>query len=280
MSTPATGELYTPAAARILERTAQTHDTFLLRVAFEDRQVAQRFDYQCGQFAAISVEGVGECPISITSSPRVKDHLEFCVRAVGEVTEEICAMSQGAGIGIRGPFGRPFPVEAFKGQDILVVAGGIGLAPLRPLINSVLQSPEKFGKVDIVYGARSSADLCFRDELSTWRSGKGAGVYVTVDREEEGWRGHVGFVPDYVDELGMRQGTGIVVVCGPPIMITIELDRFEAAGRDAGSVWTTLERKMRCGVGKCARCLVGSKYVCVDGPVFNMEELKNLPWRE
>ena len=280
MKQPATGGIFEPAPARILGRTAQTCDTFLYRVAFEDGATARRFDYRCGQFAELSVDGVGECPVSITSSPGVQEGLEFCVRAVGEVTREICAMGVGGSIGIRGPFGRPFPLDELRGGKLLFVAGGIGLAPLRSLINRVLREREAFQDVTVVYGARTAADLCFRDELEEWRGGKGASVHVTVDRGGGGWQGHVGLVPDYVDELGMRKAGATAFVCGPPIMIKIELQRFEAAGCDPSRVWTTLERKMRCGVGKCARCLVGSKYVCVDGPVFNLGELKNLPWEE
>jgi NAD(P)H-flavin reductase len=278
MKQPSTGGIFTPAPARIIGRAAQTCDTFLYRVAFEDEPTARRFDYRCGQFAELSVDGVGECPISITSSPGIQEGLEFCIRAVGEVTREICAMGEGDRIGIRGPFGRPFPLEEIGGNDLLFVAGGIGLAPLRSLINRVLGERGAFGAVNIVYGARTAADLCFRGELDEWK--KGASVHVSVDREGGGWEGHVGLVPDFVDEIGLRKTGATIFVCGPPVMIRIELQRFEAAGCDPSRVWTTLERKMRCGVGKCARCLVGPKYVCVDGPVFNLGELKNLPWEE
>jgi sulfhydrogenase subunit gamma (sulfur reductase) len=274
----ATGGLYNPARARILERTAQTRDTFLYCVELEDETLRRAFDYQCGQFAELSIEGVGECPISITSSPAASEHLEFCIRAVGEVTSEICALGPGDRVGIRGPLGRPFPLESFRGRDILFVAGGIGLAPLRSLIGTVLADRNSYGSVDIVYGARSSGDLCFRSELERWAGA--AAVHVTVDREDGLWQGHVGLVPDYVDELGLRQKPRTAVVCGPPIMIRIELGRLDRAGWKPAHVWTTLERRMRCGVGKCARCLVGSKYVCLDGPVFNMEELGTLPWDE
>lgn len=279
MRVPATGDIFKPAAARILDRIPQTYDTFLYRVAFVDGALAGKFGYECGQFAQLSVDGVGECPVSITSSPRVKDSVEFCIRAVGEVTREICALDRGAEIGIRGPFGRPFPVEKFAGRDLLFVSGGIGLAPLRSLINHVFCKRDAFGEVAIVYGARTPADLCFREELDAWK-GREASVHVTVDRDDGSWNGHVGLVPDFVDELGLRNRRGVAAVCGPPIMIRIELERFETAGWNASDVWTTLERKMRCGVGKCARCLIGSKYVCIDGPVFNMEELKLLPWVE
>ena len=278
MKALATGDLYRPAMARIVERTVQTRDTFLYRVELEDEAVGRAFAYRPGQFAELSLEGVGECPISITSSPSTGGCLEFCIRAVGEVTAEICALDAGDRLGIRGPLGRPFPLERFRGRDILFVAGGIGLAPLRSLIGTVMADRKSYGSVDIVYGARSSADLCFRDELEAWAGA--ASVHLTVDREDEKWQGHVGLVPDYVDELGLRKKPRTAVVCGPPIMIRIELGRLDGAGWEQAHVWTTLERKMRCGVGKCARCLVGSKYVCLDGPVFNMEELRTLPWDE
>jgi sulfhydrogenase subunit gamma (sulfur reductase) len=278
MSRLATGDLYRPAAAKVLSRTPQTADTFLYRVAFADEAVAGVFSHACGQFAELSVEGVGECPVSITSSPDDRGALEFCIRAVGEVTREICALDEGASLGVRGPLGRPFPVESFRGKGILFVSGGIGLAPLRPLINYVLGRRASFGAIDVVYGARSPADLCFTDELERWK--EGAGVHVTVDRGDGSWAGHVGLVPGYVDELGLRKEPRVAVVCGPPVMIRVELGRLAAAGWSPGGVWTTLERKMRCGVGKCARCLVGPKYVCTDGPVFSLEELEGLPWAE
>lgn len=278
MKALATGDLYRPATARILERTVQTRDTFLYRVELEDEALGRAFAYQPGQFAELSLEGVGECPISITSSPSAGGHLEFCIRAVGEVTSEICALDAGDRLGIRGPLGRPFPLERFRGRDILFVAGGIGLAPLRSLIGTVMADRKSYGAVDIVYGARSSGDLCFRDELEKWAGS--ASMHLTVDRDDGLWQGHVGLVPDFVDELGLRREPRTAVVCGPPIMIRIELGRLDRAGWKPAHVWTTLERKMRCGVGKCARCLVGSKYVCLDGPVFNMEELRTLPWDE
>lgn len=278
MKALATGNLYRPAAAVIVERIPQTRDTFLYRLAMEDEGAGRSFAYRCGQFAELSIEGLGECPISITSSPSASEHLEFCIRAVGGVTSEICALGPGDRLGIRGPLGRPFPVESFKGKDILFVAGGIGLAPLRSLIATVLADRESFGRVDIVYGARSSGDLCFRGELDAWAGP--ANVHVTVDRPDGVWEGHVGLVPDFVDELGLRQKPRTAVVCGPPIMIRIELGRLDKAGWRPADVWTTLERKMRCGVGKCARCLVGPRYVCLDGPVFNLEELRTLPWDE
>ena len=278
MNRLATGDLWRPAAAKVLARTPQTADTFLYRVAFADEAVASSFSHACGQFAELSLEGVGECPVSITSSPDDRGALEFCIRAVGEVTREICALDEGAALGIRGPLGRPFPVESFCGKDLLFVSGGIGLAPLRPLINYVFRRPDAFGAVDVVYGARSPADLCFAQELERWRSG--TAVHLTVDRGDGSWAGHVGLVPDYVDELGLRKAPRVAVVCGPPIMIRVELGRLAAAGWSPDEVWTTLERKMRCGVGKCARCLVGPKYVCTDGPVFSLEELERLPWAE
>ncbi len=271
-------ELYVPKPARIVSRTMQTADTFLFSVVVEDGAQLGGFAYECGQFALLSVDGVGECPISLSSSPGVQRNLEFCIRAVGEVTSEICAMGEGGIIGIRGPLGRPFQLGEFEGRDLLFVAGGIGLAPLRSVIGLVLAERSRFGAVSIVYGARTPDDLCFRSELETWR--RWASVHVTVDSATEGWGGHVGLVPDFVDELGLRSKDVTALVCGPPVMIRVELQRFEMAGCDPKRVWTTLERKMRCGVGKCARCLIGAKYVCVDGPVFNLAQLKEIPWEE
>jgi len=251
-----------------------TWDTLLFEVVPEG---GEAFAYLPGQFAELSVLGVGECPISITSTPTRRGPLEFAVRDVGHVTNAMHNLSPGDRIGVRGPLGRPFPVEEMKGRDIFFIAGGIGLAPLRSLINYVLDRRADYGAVDIVYGARAPDLLCFRDEFDAWSGSPGTGLHLTVDAEAPGWSGRVGFVPAVVKDLGLPPGDRIAVACGPPVMIKYVLADLAEAGYRDEQVVTTLEMKMKCGVGKCGRCNIGPKYVCQDGPVFYLSELKELP---
>ena len=187
-------------------------------------------------------------------------------------------MDVGQQITIRGPYGNAFPVETeLRGKDLLFIAGGIGLAPLRSVINYVLHYRENYGKVDIVYGSRSKEDLVDFDEIKNeWSNAENVNVYLTIDREQEGWDGHVGFVPTYVKELGFSTDK-TALVCGPPIMIKFVLGALSELGFDKTQVYTTMELRMKCGVGKCGRCNIGSKYVCKDGPVFRCDELEELP---
>jgi NAD(P)H-flavin reductase len=263
--------LLVPDLAVIEDVRPLTFDTLLFRV-----RPAGPFRYAPGQFAELSVLGVGECPISITSTP-TREPLEFAIREVGAVTRALHDLEPGDRIGLRGPMGNSFPLEAMRGKDILFVAGGIGLAPLRSVINYVLDSRKEYGDVDIVYGARSPELLCFADEFDAWRDAPRTGLHLTVDAAAEGWTGDVGFVPAMVKRLGPRPGNRIAVVCGPPIMIKFVLAGLAEAGFPDEDVITTLELRMSCGVGKCGRCNIGPKFVCLDGPVFRLSELKRLP---
>jgi len=231
-----------------------------------------------GQCAMVSVPGVGECMFSITSSPTNMEYMEFSIKKCGCVTEVIHSMEAGAQVTVRGPYGRNFPVEEdFKGKDLLFIAGGIGLAPLRSVINYVRHYRANYGKVVIVYGARSMDDLVDFEEIKTeWMNEPDFNVYLTIDRPQDGWDGHVGFVPAYVKELGLDPNM-TAVLCGPPIMIKFTLAGLLELGFEKSRVYTTLELRMKCGVGKCGRCNVGDKFVCKDGPVFRMDQLDELP---
>ncbi len=231
-----------------------------------------------GQCAMLSVPGVGEALFSITSSPTNTEFMEFSIKRCGCVTDFLHQMEVGDEVTIRGPYGNGFPVDtAFAGKDLLFVAGGIGLAPLRSVINYVRHYPERYGKVDIVYGARSKADLVdYEGIVNEWCKDTGITVHLTIDREEEDWDGHVGFVPNFVKELNFATDK-TVVLCGPPIMIKFTLAALQELGFDKTQVYTTLELRMKCALGKCGRCNVGSKYVCKDGPVFRCDELNELP---
>ena len=238
----------------------------------------KNFAHMPGQCAMLSIPGVGEAMFSITSSPTNTEYLEFSIKKCGCLTDWLHRLEAGAQLTIRGPYGNGFPVEgALLGQDLLFIAGGIGLAPLRSVINYVLDKRERYGKVDIVYGARSADDLVDLEEIrASWAHAPGVDVHLTIDRAQEGWEGNVGFVPNYVRELGFAP-TATALVCGPPIMIKFVLGALAELGFARTQVYTTMELRMKCGVGKCGRCNIGSKYVCKDGPVFRMDQLDELP---
>ncbi len=237
------------------------------------------FLHKPGQCAMLSIPGVGEAMFSITSSPTLKEYQEFSIKKCGCLTDWLHLMDVGQQITIRGPYGKPFPVDdELVGKDLLFIAGGVGLAPLHSVINYVLDNREKYGKVDIVYGSRSKDDLLDLPEIqSSWmKPDSKMNVHLTIDRPQEGWDGHVAFVPTYVKELEFTPDK-TVLVCGPPIMIKFVLEALTELGFKNTQVYTTMELRMKCGVGKCGRCNIGNKYVCKDGPVFRFDELGELP---
>ncbi|MBQ1264047.1 MAG: FAD/NAD(P)-binding protein [Oscillospiraceae bacterium] len=231
-----------------------------------------------GQCAFLSMPGVGEALFSITSSPTEEGFLEFSIKKCGCVTTWLHQMEVGQQITIRGPYGNGFPVDTdFKGKDLLFIAGGIGLAPLRSVINYVRHYRSNYGKVDIVYGARTKQDLVDYDEIvSEWCKEDGINVHLTIDMAQDDWDGNVGFVPNYVKELNFSTDK-TVVMCGPPIMIKFTLAGLEQLGFKRDQVYTTFELKMKCALGKCGRCNIGDKYVCKDGPVFRLDQMTELP---
>ena len=236
------------------------------------------FEHMPGQCAMVCAPGVSEGMFSITSSPTNKEYQEFSIKKCGMLTDYLHSLQVGDEITVRGPYGNHFPVETeLKGKNLLFIAGGIGLAPLRSVINYVLDNRENYGTVDILYGSRSADDLVQLKEIQeVWMKAEGVNVYLTIDREQEGWDGHVGFVPTYLKEIGFDTDK-VALVCGPPIMIKFVLAGLQEMGFTKEQVYTTLELRMKCGVGKCGRCNIGSKYVCKDGPVFRFDEIDELP---
>ena len=236
------------------------------------------FEHMPGQCAMLSIPGVGEAMFSITSSPTNTEYMEFSIKKCGCLTTWLHAMDVGQQITIRGPYGKHFPVEdEFKGKDLMVVAGGVGLAPVRSVINYVRAKRQDYGKVMIVYGSRSKEDLLdYNEILSEWMQDDGVEVHLTIDRPQDDWDGHVGFVPNYVKELNPSKDY-TVIMCGPPIMIKFTLANLKEMGFAETQVYTTMELRMKCGVGKCGRCNIGSKYVCKYGPVFRFDQLDALP---
>ncbi len=236
------------------------------------------FKHMPGQCAFLSMPGVGEALFSITSSPTQTNYMEFSIKRCGCVTEWLHSMEVGQQITVRGPYGNGFPVETdLKGKDLLFIAGGIGLAPLRSVINYCRDNRANYGTIDIIYGSRSKEDLVDYDEIvNEWMTEDGINVHLTIDREQDNWDGHVGFVPNYVKEVNPDLSK-TVLMCGPPIMIKFTLAALKELGFKETQVYTTMELKMKCAVGKCGRCNIGSKYVCKDGPVFRFDQLDALP---
>lgn len=241
-------------------------------------QIAKAFEHMPGQCAMLSVPGVGEAMFSITSSPTNKEYQEFSIKKCGVLTDYLHSLSAGDEITVRGPYGNSFPVEGeLLGKNLLFIAGGIGIAPLRSVINYVLDNRDRYGSVDILYGARSADDLVGIEEIEEkWSVADGVNVHLTIDREQEGWDNHVGFVPAYLKELSFSPDR-VALVCGPPVMIKFVLEALLELGFSKEQIYTTLELRMKCGVGKCGRCNIGSKYVCKDGPVFRFDEIDELP---
>ena len=236
------------------------------------------FEHMPGQCAMLCAPGISEAMFSITSSPTNKEYQEFSIKKCGELTSYLHDLQVGDEITVRGPYGNNFPVDTeLKGKNLLFIAGGIGLAPLRSVINYVLDNRSDYGTVDILYGSRSADDLVKLEEIQTkWSVAEGVNVHLTIDREQEGWDGHVGFVPAYLKELGFTTDK-TALVCGPPIMIKFVLQGLKELGFTNEQIYTTFELRMKCGVGKCGRCNIGSKYVCKDGPVFRFDEIEKLP---
>ncbi|NPV26879.1 MAG: FAD/NAD(P)-binding protein [Firmicutes bacterium] len=267
------GNPLVPQVARVTKIITETPDVKTFHVTTDQ---GKPFDVMPGQLAMVSLLPVGEAMFSVTWQE--EDHLEFAIKKVGLLTDALHEIEVGQEIGIRGPYGNGFPVEACKGKDIVFIGGGIGLAPLRSMINYCIEHREDYGKLQVIYGARSPEDLVFKDDLfKNWPAVKDMEVYVTVDRGDERWKGNVGFVPDYLDQIQPAPQGRIAVTCGPPIMIKFVLKALERMGYKDDQVITTLEMRMKCGIGKCGRCNIGSCFICLDGPVFTLAELKKLP---
>ena len=269
-------EMLIPQVGIVTDIRQDTPDVKTFRVnALEGGKL---FEHMPGQCAMVSIPGVGEGMFSITSSPTNREFMEFSIKKCGCLTTFLHQIEVGQQVCVRGPLGKHFPVESeFKGKDLVIIGGGIGIAPVRSVINYCIDNREDYGTIDVVYGARTSKDLVdYREMIEEWSNVPGVNVHITIDIEEEGWDGHVGFVPNYVKELNFSTDK-TVVMCGPPIMIKFTLAGLLELGFDKTQVYTTMELRMKCGIGKCGRCNIGDKYVCVDGPVFRFDELDELP---
>ena len=246
----------------------------LFQVRLDDPEVSARFDYQPGQFAEISAFGVGESPFGITSTRERGETIEFAINRIGTVTDALHRMDVGDPIGVRGPLGNGFPMDRFKGKNIVILGGGIGGAPLRPVIQTILDNRADYGQLSIFWAARSPDLLVFTDEYDEWRAQPDTELLLTVDQATPDWPHKEGLITSLVESVGPSSKNAISITCGPPIMIRFAMLSLEKLGFRAEQNWVTLEAKMKCGIGKCGRCNLGGKFICTDGPVFCFAEVE------
>jgi len=257
----------------------ETPDVRTLRLAFQDEEAGRNFSFIPGQFGEYSVFGAGECVFAIANSPADRGHVECSFKLMGKVTTALRDVEVGDTIGFRGPYGNGFPLDELRGKDLFFAGGGIGMAALRALIEYCLDHRQEFGHITILNGARTVVDLVYKEDMTRWAEQPDVELVRTVDPggETEDWDGEVGFVPTIMEKLAPSPENTVAITCGPPIMIKFALLTLERLGFPKERVITTLENKMKCGLGKCGRCNVGPVYVCLDGPVFTAAQLQELP---
>jgi len=263
-----------PIIARVTQHRCDAPEVITLEL--EPQGGAALTPFVPGQFNMLTVFGVGEVPISFSGDARIQDRLTHTIRAVGPVSKALTELQPGAAVGLRGPFGVGWPMAEAEGKDVVVVTGGLGLAPLRPALYHLFAERERFGKIVLLYGTRSPDDILFRSELEGWSARLDAEVEVTVDHAERSWRGHVGVVTKLIPRSDFDPENTIALVCGPEIMMRFAIAALEDAGVKASDIYLSMERNMKCAVGFCGHCQFGPVFVCRDGPVFPYERLRNL----
>jgi NAD(P)H-flavin reductase len=264
-----------PVLYRIGRVRTETDDTFTVDLSPANGHDTVRF--APGQFNMVYVPGAGEIPISISGDPAIQGRILHTIRVVGSVTRAMRQLSAGDVMGVRGPFGVGWPTEeAADGKDVVIVAGGIGLAPLRPAIYRVLAERHRYGKIVVLYGTRTPADLLYRRELELWRARLDLEVLVTVDRAGERWHGNVGVVTALIPKAPFDPARTIAMICGPELMMRFTAMKLEERGVPADRIYVSLERNMKCGVGLCGHCQCGSTFICKDGPVYRYGRVKHL----
>lgn len=264
------GNIYLPDQAVVREIIRENHLVNTYHLDLVDELAGHRFSYEPGQFMMISMPHLGEAPISFSSNPDAGDGFSLTIRNSGSLTGAVHKLQVGDIIGVRGPYGNPFPMDRLAGQNLIIVAGGIGLAPLRPIIEQALLQPDRFGKITLCYGSRTIDDFCFTRDFDRWR--QGIDLRLTVDQGTPQWDGRVGLVTELLGDLTMDK-RDMALVCGPGIMIRFVIGLLKERGIPADRIFTTLERRMKCGVGICGHCHSGGRLICVDGPVFTAAEM-------
>ena len=270
---PLAPDPWTPVPTRVLAVKREIRDTFTFRLAVADASAG--FPFAPGQFNMLYVHGVGEVAISISGDPANQTRLTHTIRAVGSVTKVMDKLAAGAVLGVRGPYGTPWPMDALRGHDVIVMAGGLGLAPLRPAIYHLLANRGDYGRVIILYGARSPAELLYPDELARWRGRFDVRLEAIVDRAGRDWRGPVGVVTKLLDSVPV-DADDAALVCGPEMMMRFAVRELAARGVPADHTWISMERSMKCGIGLCGHCQLGGTFVCKDGPVYRFDRIAPL----
>ncbi|NHM25493.1 heterodisulfide reductase subunit F [Desulfofundulus sp. TPOSR] len=272
---------YLPLPMRLVKNFVETEDKLIhtFTLEFLNEEDEKSFQYLPGQFAEVSVFGVGEAPFGIASSPTEPGHLKFSVAKVGVVTTTLHQLPEGTVLGVRGPLGNNYPIEEFKGKNLVVIGGGFAFTTLRSLITYILHPDHRgdYGELTVIYGARNPGLLLYKDELAEWEKRSDINLICTIDRPVEGWNGRVGFVPAVTKEVAPSAENAYAVICGPPVMIKFTMPVLEELGFSPERIIMSLENRMKCGIGMCGRCNVGNKYVCKDGPVFTRAQLNQLP---
>jgi len=271
--------VYKPDLMEVTNVRQQTPDVKSMSLRFLDPGRARNFSFQVGQFGIFSAFGYGESTFNICSSSNWKDHIEICFRKVGRVTEALWRTEEKDVVGFRGPYGNGYPMEAWKGRDLIFLGGGIAMPPIRCAVWYALENRADYGDITVVYGARTVADLVFLNELDEWAKSERVRIIRCVDPSGEtpGWKGEIGFVPHVFERAQVAAKDPVVLVIGPPIMIKNTLPILDKMGVKPASVYTSIENRMKCGIGKCGRCNVGPLYLCKEGPVLTMEQLQRLP---
>lgn len=260
-----------PQLYRIKHKYQENDDTFTLNL---EPANGAKVRFAAGQFNMLYVFGVGEIPISISGDPSILRTLTHTTRSVGTVTKAMSQLKEGDVIGVRGPFGRSWPITQAAGQDVVIVAGGIGLAPLRPAIYKLFAQREQFGKIVLLYGARTQEEILYRQELEQWRARFDTDVYVTVDRATGDWRGNVGVVTTLIPRAPFYPPETIAMVCGPEVMMRFTVQALQKRGVPAEQIFLSMERNMKCAIGFCGHCQFGPKFICKDGPVFSYDQVQ------
>jgi len=267
---------YLPSIATVSKIIKETPNIISMQVVLDDEAERKSFHFEPGQVGQVSVFGFGESTFVINSSPADTSYLQFTVMKVGVNTTAISNLSEGEKVGVRAPLGNWFPYREWENKNILIAGGGIGLAPLRPLILYILNNRNKFKDLTVLYGAKTPDDLCFKYDLEEWKNSKDIKMIQTIDNACYGWNEEVGLCPNVLESMNPSPKDTVAITCGPPIMIKFTLEVLKKLKFAPDTVYTTLERRMKCGVGKCGRCNIGEKFVCVDGPVFSLEELSKM----
>ena len=265
---------YLPRVGRVMDMKRFTPKEAWYRLRFDD---GAGIEYAAGQFMEVSLFGIGEAPISICSGPGKRDDLEMCIRSVGDVTGRLHTLKVGDTLGLRGPMGNGFDMNQAAGKDLLFVAGGLGLAPCRSFIEAALDHRDQYNRVTILYGARTPADRLFTDDLEAWASRKDCQFMMTVDRGDEGWKGNTGVITTLFRKIARPDAANTVAfIIGPPVMFKFAVLEALAMGLRKTNIWCSLERRMKCGLGKCGHCQIRDIYVCQEGPIFNYAEVMRL----